>query len=117
MLVPQSYSVVQGESLRIAITVLDSAGAAVDLSGSTSGFGISRRAGEALVASTEVSPPTVTTSFNSPPTDGVVNVEVASTVTDDMLGTYDWECRVIDSYANETVVARGYLTVSKRVIP
>ena len=113
---PQSFSIVQGETLAMPVTVTDTDGEPLDLTGATALFGITRVAGDQLVAGTEATPATATAVVRDPQGSGVIDVTVEGSVIATLLGTYEWECRARDVLGGEVVVARGYLTVSQRVL-
>lgn len=113
---PQSFSIVQGETLDMPVAVTDSDGEPYDLSGMTPLFGVARFAGGTLVVDTAGAPPTATATIRGPATDGVVDVSVPGTAIAPLIGTYEWECRARDSANAEVVIARGYLTVAPRIL-
>lgn len=112
---PQSFSVTQGETLEIPITISDANGEPLDLTQTTAIFGMARRAGDALVVDSEDVPPTATATVRSAE-DGIIDVVVPGNIIGTLLGTYEWECRARDLVNDEVVVARGYITVARRVL-
>jgi len=111
---PQSFMIAQGERLALPITVTDAAGEPLDLTSATPSFGMARSAGDEIVAGTADSSATAT--VRDPETDGIVDVTIAGSITDTLIGTYEWECRATDIVSESVVIARGYLTVTERVI-
>lgn len=112
---PQSITVIQGETLRMPITILDANGEPLDLTGASAHFGLARTAGDAVLVGNSTSPPTAAASVRSPAEEGVVDVRIDAEVVVTLLNTYAWECRVVDVVGDEVAVARGYLTVRPRV--
>lgn len=100
-----------GDTLSLVITVLDDADLAVDLSGATVRFSISRRIGGTVSVSTEDSPATaavaISPNSDSPAVNNIVTVSVTAANTEALSGVYRWECKATDASGNEAVVAYG----------
>lgn len=111
---PQTDSFVKGESVERVITVLDSAGAVVNITGATPHFALGRRQGGAALVGTELSPANATASLTDAP-NGVMTVTIDKTVTVNLLGSYYGEAWVDDASGNRVAVTRLFWTIGESV--
>lgn len=98
----------QREAVLLPISIIDDAGAAVDITGYIFGFVV--RARFAAVALFEVADADI--DIVAPPADGVVNVEITAATLDVAPDVYEWELRRTDS-ANDAVLAYGSFYVRR----
>lgn len=106
---PQTYSATAGESLTIGQTVVDEAGAAVNISGATVHCSLARRPGGTVVAGTDESPTSITASVTDGP-NGVLEVVIPKSLTITLLGTYYWHIDTEDGAGDQATVAHGFIT-------
>ena len=103
---PQSLSVKSGDTLKLPITVKDSAGAIKDLTGASAIFTIARAVlTAALITKTVGSGITI-----SAPATGVLDVLIDAADSDALDGTYYFECEVTDQAGDKATVAFGFIT-------
>jgi hypothetical protein len=114
---PQSIGPYQaGDAVAFEIDIAAADGSVADLTGITAHFRMARpRTPDVLVVSTEATPPTATAVIENPPTGGVVKVQIAGTVTDSLLGTYEWHCDLRDGQNANELIARGYVTFTRKL--
>jgi len=113
-----SRSYAAGDDLSLVFSVVDSAGAIVDLTGFTVRFELARRVSSASKAvSTEVSPATATASIDaSSPATGQFTITIDKAITAALLGDYYFEAEAQDGSTDESTVTRGYMTFVETLI-
>ena len=106
------------DTRRLTVTVLDSAGAAIDLTGAELTFAVKRRASDdtALIEKTvgagiEIASP------QSGDTKGKAYIEVAAADTDDLRGNYRWELEGEDAVGHATLASGGFYVTEDLVHP
>lgn len=104
----QSFAVARGSFAQLRITVKGSSGEAIDLSGGTARFLVSRRAGAAPAMDSDDGQSVAT--VQSPGTNGVILVTIQDTDLAELAGTYAWEAWFADATGRDVQVARGYMT-------
>lgn len=109
---PQSLEVKSGDTLKLPITTVDSVGDPKDLTGATVTFTIAR-----TVRSTPVITKTLGDGITvAAPLTGVIDVVIDASDSDDLHGTYYFECEVIDLAGDKATVAFGFITYQQDLI-
>ena len=103
---PQSLEVKSGDTLKLPITVVDSAGNPKDLTGVTATFIIARRVRSTALITKTVGAGIVLTT----PLSGVLTVTIDPVDSDDLHGTYYFECEVTDLVGDIATIAYGFIT-------
>ena len=106
----QSFQLQQGQNVELQITVTDTNGDAVDLTGASIRFAMARSQSSAVIIDSDTSPQTATPAISNA-TGGILSIYIDDVVMDDLLGDYYYEVKVTDASANEAIVTRGYMTV------
>lgn len=107
----QSFSMIQGQTVDLRITVTDSDDAAVDLTGGTVRFVMGRSPeSTTLDVDSNASPQTATVVLTTPAS-GILTVTMTDVVTAALLDDYYYECKFTDGTGSETVITRGWITV------
>lgn len=118
-MIPQQIGpYVAGQTVSFEVEVNLPDGTDADLTAITAHFRMARPdAPSELVVSTEFSPPTAeaTAVIESPPTAGIVVVDIEPEVTESLLGTYEWIVDLEDAHNDRTPVARGYVTFNRKL--
>lgn len=104
-----SKAYAQGDDLSLEFTVIDDDGNAVNITGATVRFQIFRRRGDTPVIDTEVSPATASVTLTTPAS-GIFTVDIDGDDTESLLGTYAFECVLIDTSSKESTPTRGWIT-------
>ena len=107
---PQSFSLQAGQFAQLLVSVRDSDGAAVDLSGGQARFVMKRKAGSAVVLDSSTGSATATIEAG-----GVVRCTALDPNTETLSGTYAWEVWFKDSGDRDVPVAKGYVTFKRSV--
>lgn len=110
----QNFEMFQGDTKKLAVTVADSAGAAVDLTGATVKWRMAPK----------VASPTATLSKQTggagidltDPVAGVFTVNLNSSDTQQLVGEFYHEAEVTDAAANITTVLTGRITIKPSLI-
>lgn len=104
----QTFSMYQGDSLSIMVTVTGEDGNRVDLTGAeiawtldTPGTKITKRIGDEIVV--------------TDPTQGVFEVILAPGDSDGIAGVYRQQARIVDAVGQASVVMDGYVTIRRRI--
>ena len=105
----QSFPLQQGQNVELAIAVVDSDGAAVDLAGASARFAMARTPTDNALVDSDASPQTATITFTDA-ANGLLSVYIDDSVLDGYLGDYYYEVKVTDISTNETIVTRGWMT-------
>ena len=106
----QSFGLQQGQNVELPITVVDSAGSAVDLTGASARFAMARNTSATPVVDSNASPQTATITFTNAAA-GLLTVAIDDTALDGLTGDYYYEVKATDSSTNESVIARGWITM------
>lgn len=106
----QSFAIQQGQDVSIPITVVDSAGASVDTTGASARFAMARSPSDDPVVDSSASPQTASVVVAAA-AGGPITVTITDTVLDGLEGDYYFECKMTDSSGNESIVARGWMSV------
>jgi hypothetical protein len=102
-----------GDTLTLNVTVQDAAGVAVDLTGATCTFGLSKQDAEGMPKGSSLASPAVTI-VNA--ASGNVSVAIAPTDTESLAGDYYHELQVVDASANVSTVLYGTATIQKDLL-
>lgn len=94
----QHFSMVSGDDKTLSITVTDSAGDAVDLTGASASWALGKQGQAALV---------IKTGTISAPATGVVTIALEPADTAALAGNYYHEMQVTDASGNVSTVAAG----------
>lgn len=108
----QSFGLQQGQDVQLPITVVDSSGAAVDLTGASARFAMARDESSTPVIDSAASPQTASIAITDA-SGGVLTVTLKDTDLDGLAGDYYYECKVTDSGGNESITTRGWITMDK----
>ena len=106
----QSFQLQQGQNVELQITITDTNGDAVDLTGASIRFAMARSPSSAAVVDNTASPQTATHVITDA-TGGLLSIYIDDVIMDDLLGDYYYEVKVTDVSLNEAIVTRGYMTV------
>lgn len=104
-----------GDDLELQFTVVDSDGDAVNITGFTARFALSRRPGGTTLVGTGLSPATATASLTTPAS-GIYTITIDKSVTAALSGTYYFETEIEDGSADESTVSRGWMTFEPTTI-
>ena len=104
-----SFPLVAGQDITLTISVTDSAGAAVDLTGASARFVLSTPNDRVTVLDSADSPQTATCAVTNE-AGGVVTVTITAANSAALLGDYYYEIKVTDSAGAESVTNRGIIT-------
>ncbi len=114
-IVPQSFPVQSGDTLQLPITVTDRNDQGVDLTGASAVFKMARNPSAQPVIDSSASPATATCEVTDVGPPGVVTVTITDENTEPLVGDYYYECKVTDSFGNESTIARGWITMVKNL--
>ena len=106
----QSFSMQAGQDVNLNFTTTDRNGDAQDITGASIRFVMSRRSNSAAVIDSQASPATATVTITTAAS-GLFTVALADTDTDALSGDYYYEAKLTDASSNESVVARGYVSI------
>ncbi len=109
-----SFPVVAGQDIDLNLTIQDSAGTTVDLTGATLRFVLTTPNNNGIVLDSDSSPQGATYAITSA-ADGEVTVSITDENMDGLLGDYYYEVKVTDSAGDEGVTNRGIITVEEAV--
>lgn len=112
---PQSHYEAAGDDLLLTLTATDVDGNVVNITGFTIRAAVARRIGDTPVLSTEASPATITAAITDG-ANGVFTLAAADVDTDDLLGTYVYQCKLVDGSSDEKVVNHGYITFAAKML-
>ena len=111
----QSFSMIQGQTVDLKVTVTDSDGAVVNLTGGSVRFAMAKSpTATTLAIDSDASPQTATVEMTDA-TNGVFTVNMADTITDGLNEDYYYECKFTNGAGLETVVTRGWITVEPSI--
>ena len=110
---PQSFVISSGEDVTFQVTVKDIDGVAVDITGGSGRFAMARNTGATAAVDSDAGSSTITVQDAGA---GRVDISIADTMTDNLLGDYYYEFKWTDDIANELVVAFGWITVAPSLI-
>ncbi len=112
---PHSFELISGTELVMNITVRDDDSAVVDLTGGSVRFAAARSRTSTIVLDSNASPQTATATITDA-ANGVIQVVVTDTITEDLSGDYYFECKFTDASGRETTVTRGWISVTDNLI-
>ena len=99
-----------GDQVQLDVTVTDSDGTAVDLTGGSGRFAMARKArSSSNVIDSNASPQTATITVTDA-ANGLLNVVITDENTEALIGDYYWELKWTDSSGREAVTARGVMS-------
>lgn len=104
-----SFPLSAGQDVSLNLTIVDSAGAAFDLTGASLRFIMATALDRNVVIDTATSPQTASYTVTDA-TAGEVTVSITDTNTDALLGDYYYEVKITDSSSTEGVTNRGIIT-------
>ena len=110
----QSFPIQAGQDIDLKWTVTDKAGTVVDLTGASLRFVMARSKRSSAVIDSDASPATAAITVTDA-VNGLVTVSLTDTDLDALLGDYYYELKVTDSAGNESVSARGIITVEHSI--
>ena len=108
-LVYQSFPLNAGQDVDFPFTITDKQGAAVDLTGATARFVLSRTRSSTPILDSSASPATATITFTDRP-NGLLTVSLTDANTDSLVGDYYYQLKIVDASGNEGVAAQGWIT-------
>lgn len=112
---PQSFSFKSGDSLRLALAVVDEDGEPADISGMTVRFVAARRVGAEAALTTEGGSANAVATITSGP-GGTIEITAEGDDTDALSGTYAYECELEDGAGDKETIAHGFLTFEPNLI-
>ena len=113
--VHDSFTLRQGQDATLTVTVTDTAGDAVDLTGASVRFVMGRNYTDSFAVDSNASPQSATATVSNG-SGGIITVLISDTVMDDLIGDYLYEVKVTDASGNESVVTEGTITVKDTLI-
>ena len=109
----QSFPVIAGEQVSLPITCTDNNGDAVTLTGGTPVFRMARDEYSEPALDSSESPATAAIAIDSPPTS--LTVTLTDEQTASLSGDYYYEVEFEDAAGAKAVVARGWITVQRKL--
>lgn len=110
----QNFSMYSGDDEDIAVTVVDDAGAAVDLTGATITWKLADSRG-GTIEITKVNDSTSGVTITNAAA-GEFTIHLSATDTDSLAGVYYHEAQVEDSLGHKTTVLTGYAEIVEDIV-